>query len=211
MFDLEQAIAEWRRQMIAAGIKTPVPLEELEIHLREEIERQLHKGINAQAAFDAAVKQLGHADVLRQEFKQDHLDIRLLSPIYMRAYCFLAAPLVVSMVWTFPGLGTISAWQLVSALADLLIALYIAGLPLFYRQLFIRQSRLMGAAIRVGNWFAVIWTALALLSAFGLIQIGHAVGMVGWSVYASTLATVLACANYEREQIKAQTTRLVAS
>ena len=37
MFDLEQSIAEWRRQMLAAGIKTPVPLEELEIHLREDI------------------------------------------------------------------------------------------------------------------------------------------------------------------------------
>ena len=29
-------MTDWRRQMIAAGIKTPVPLEELEIHLREE-------------------------------------------------------------------------------------------------------------------------------------------------------------------------------
>jgi hypothetical protein len=39
MFELEQAITGWRRQMLAAGIKTPVPLEELEIHLRDEIER----------------------------------------------------------------------------------------------------------------------------------------------------------------------------
>ncbi len=38
MFNLEQAIADWRRQMLAVGIKTPVPLEELEIHLRDEIE-----------------------------------------------------------------------------------------------------------------------------------------------------------------------------
>jgi len=30
MFNLEQSIADWRRQMIAGGIKTPVPLEELE-------------------------------------------------------------------------------------------------------------------------------------------------------------------------------------
>ncbi len=28
MFILEQAIAEWRKQMLAAGIKTPVPLKE---------------------------------------------------------------------------------------------------------------------------------------------------------------------------------------
>ena len=41
MFDLEKSIAEWRKQMLSAGIKTPVPLEELEIHLREEIEQQI--------------------------------------------------------------------------------------------------------------------------------------------------------------------------
>jgi hypothetical protein len=40
MFSLEQSIAEWRTQMLAAGIKTPTLLEELENHLRDEIERQ---------------------------------------------------------------------------------------------------------------------------------------------------------------------------
>ena len=43
MLDLEQSIAEWRRQMLAAGLKTPVPLEELESHLRDEIEQQTKK------------------------------------------------------------------------------------------------------------------------------------------------------------------------
>ena len=44
MFNLEQSIAEWRKQMLAAGIKSPVPLEELEIHLREEIGRNIQFG-----------------------------------------------------------------------------------------------------------------------------------------------------------------------
>jgi hypothetical protein len=30
MFDLEQAVAEWREQLRAAGIQSPAPLEELE-------------------------------------------------------------------------------------------------------------------------------------------------------------------------------------
>ena len=34
MFDLEKSITRWREQMLAAGIKTPSPLEELENHLR---------------------------------------------------------------------------------------------------------------------------------------------------------------------------------
>ena len=131
MFNLEQSIVDWRQQMLAAGIKTPVPLEELEIHLREDIEQQLHKGISAQIAFDAAVKQLGHAHVLRQEFRQDHLDIRFVNPIYLRVYCFLAAPVVVSLLWTFPAMETSSAWDYASVPAVLLVALYIGGLPFF--------------------------------------------------------------------------------
>jgi hypothetical protein len=70
MFNLEPSIAEWRRQMLAAGIKTPVPLEELEIHLREDVERQVRSGVNAQKAFKAAVQQIGQPNVLNREFKK---------------------------------------------------------------------------------------------------------------------------------------------
>lgn len=68
MFDLEQSIADWRRQMLAAGIKTPVPLEELEIHLREEIEMQMKSGLSEQEVFNAAVLQIGRTDILKTEF-----------------------------------------------------------------------------------------------------------------------------------------------
>ena len=70
MFDLEQSIADWRWQMLRAGIKTPVPLEELEIHLREEIEQQIKSGLNAQQAFAVAVRQIGQAHMLKREFKK---------------------------------------------------------------------------------------------------------------------------------------------
>src|SRR5712671_297785 len=70
MFNLEQAIAEWRMQMLAAGIKTPVPLEELEIHLREEIERQMKSGLTARQAFGVAVQQIGQTGELKCEFKK---------------------------------------------------------------------------------------------------------------------------------------------
>src|ERR1017187_3958006 len=70
MFKLEQTIAEWRQQMLAAGIQTPVPLEELEIHLREEIERQVQSGLNEQAAFEFSIQQIGQPKVLKHEFKK---------------------------------------------------------------------------------------------------------------------------------------------
>jgi hypothetical protein len=77
MFNLEQSIAEWRKQMLAAGIKTPAPLEELESHLREEIERQIKAGINGRSAFETAVQQIGAAGGIKAEFGKidtDHLN-----------------------------------------------------------------------------------------------------------------------------------------
>lgn len=68
--NLEENISSWRRQMLAVGIKTPVPLEELENHLREEIGRHLKSGLNEQAAFEISARQIGQPKALNNEFKQ---------------------------------------------------------------------------------------------------------------------------------------------
>jgi hypothetical protein len=68
MWELDQAIAEWRKQMLAAGISSPVPLGELENHLRDEVERLMASGMDAQTAFQAAVVRIGHPYKLRLEF-----------------------------------------------------------------------------------------------------------------------------------------------
>jgi hypothetical protein len=70
MFDLEKSISDWREQMLAAGIKSPVPLDELEIHLREEIERQMKSGLNGQNAFEIAVQKIGDTAMIKNEFKK---------------------------------------------------------------------------------------------------------------------------------------------
>jgi hypothetical protein len=70
MSHLDQSIAEWRRQMLAAGIKTHAPLEELESHLREEIERQMKSGLDKQKAFEISVRQIGQSKTLKKEFNK---------------------------------------------------------------------------------------------------------------------------------------------
>jgi hypothetical protein len=85
MFDLEQSIADWRRQMLAAGVKTPVPLDELQIHLREEIEQQMKSGLDGQQAFQVAVEKIGRAPELSREFKKTG------SPLDVPAIAMLAA------------------------------------------------------------------------------------------------------------------------
>jgi hypothetical protein len=81
MFNLEKSITEWREQMLAAGIKSPVALEELEGHLREEIERLTRANTTPPQAFEIAVKKLGQASELKREFKKigDTLETRLLN------------------------------------------------------------------------------------------------------------------------------------
>ncbi|MDB6112670.1 MAG: NDP-hexose 4-ketoreductase [Pedosphaera sp.] len=70
MFNLDQAIAAWRRQMAAGGVNSPEVWNELESHLRDDLEQRIRSGLNPQPAFEAAVQQIGQADALKKEFKK---------------------------------------------------------------------------------------------------------------------------------------------
>ena len=70
MFNLEQAITEWRRQMATGGVKAPVPLDELESHLRDEVEQQVLSGSSEERAFEIALQRIGRAEALKREFKK---------------------------------------------------------------------------------------------------------------------------------------------
>jgi hypothetical protein len=68
MLELETAISEWRRRMLAAGIESPEQLDELESHLREEIVRRIHLGARVPEALVAAQQELGQPAALKAEF-----------------------------------------------------------------------------------------------------------------------------------------------
>jgi hypothetical protein len=70
MFNLDQAITEWRRQMAAAGIKNAEALNELESHLRDDVEQHVRSGLSTQQAFEAATQRIGQASVLKNEFEK---------------------------------------------------------------------------------------------------------------------------------------------
>ena len=70
MFNLDESILEWRRQMLDVGLKNPNALDELESHLREEAERQIKVGLPPQDAFETAVRGIGQAEALNNEFKK---------------------------------------------------------------------------------------------------------------------------------------------
>ena len=71
MFDLDRAIAGWRRQMSAAGLASSESLDELESHLRDDVEMRMRSGLTAEQAFAAAVHEIGSAKSLKCEFEKN--------------------------------------------------------------------------------------------------------------------------------------------
>lgn len=124
--------------MLAAGIKSAATLDELELHLREEIERLLESGLDEPNAFTAAVKNLGPAQSLRDEFKKVNAT---LSPRQWLAFeiLFLANALVYPLMLganaflvrdgSFSGMNF--GQQMSSVAAGFVLSLFAFGLRFF--------------------------------------------------------------------------------
>lgn len=70
MPDLESQIARWRHDMRASGLKSSSTLDELEDHLRDDIERRMRLGAGAQRAFEMSTESIGKPRTLRSEFQK---------------------------------------------------------------------------------------------------------------------------------------------
>jgi len=100
MFDLDPAIAEWRRQMAAAGLHTPAVLDELESHLRDATEHHIRSGSTPAEAFASAVRELGTAEALQAGFAEAQFpgaaQFRKVAPlaygVELLVYTLLAVP-----------------------------------------------------------------------------------------------------------------------
>ena len=108
MFDLEQAIAEWRLQMLSAGVKSVELLDELESHLHDAVEHQRRLGLDMQEAFETASRQIGQTGILKREFDKVRETKEPAPERVKRAFlCFAGIPshyLQTSMQTPFPNL-----------------------------------------------------------------------------------------------------------
>lgn len=178
MFDLEQSIADWRKQMIAAGIKAPVPLEELESHLREEFERQIQSGASEQEAFQRTVLQIGRPKELKTEFlKGGHLFSLLGNNKFMAIDRILGTLWLVLFCWGFVTMSRLYIWRLTSGHAGESLVLRFDPVELL--QLAIWGAGILGSILvirgtKLGRWIvgsiAGLYTLFMLSVLFHLIQ-----------------------------------------
>jgi len=180
MFDLEQSVAKWREQMRAAGITNPGVLDELESHLREEIERQMKSGLNEQQAFEIAVAQIGCASELKMEFKKigDPMDTRKVAKLAgiicvvtaLAGQLFICAPMVFAFALAHgPRLSLMArvlpliGWATTVAITVLSLNYNHKFLPVIHNQLL---RRAIGIVCFVG---CLLWTRFALFYLPGFV------------------------------------------
>jgi hypothetical protein len=67
MFNLDRAIADWRQELAQTGLDGD-DLNELESHLRDDLDVHLRSGLDPGEAFDVAARRVGDARTLKHEF-----------------------------------------------------------------------------------------------------------------------------------------------
>src|SRR4051794_12071260 len=101
MPDLESQIASWRSDMRASGIKSSETLDELEDHLRDDIERRMKLGAESQRAFEMGAESIGKPRSLRSEFQKLKLFETMSSSTHRRLQHTLV---IIAMIAIFVGI-----------------------------------------------------------------------------------------------------------
>ncbi len=73
MFDVENEIRNWLKTLRRSRNLEDSDIKELESHLRDEIDHQIERGLDEEAAFRAALEKSAPADILRQEYDKARL------------------------------------------------------------------------------------------------------------------------------------------
>lgn len=186
MFDLERAIVNWRQNMSSGGINSPEVIEELEAHLREDIEQKMAAGADAEAAFEAATKAIGAPELLRTEFVKLEPPRHLHTWFRVLFYVLPVAILLIS-VWTLLAYD-VSRWQLkVGILALSAICLCLIGFPKLCDVLAPVGHKRLAKVIKLTSILLCFWPVLALLEALNVVHlhVGIVASVVIWNFYAA--------------------------
>jgi uncharacterized membrane protein YiaA len=200
MFNLNEAIADWRRVMAAAGIKSRDVLDELESHLREDVEEQMRGGITAEQAFQEAVRRVGAGNELRQEFGKVSWP-RPQSRRKIIPTCCLATAVFVFAVetWTLIIFDITPVERILGVALISLIAAYIGALPYLNRRLVpgVRGWALRKTIATTCNFAAVLWVGLLFLGLANitLLPSGIVLSAVCWGLCAAATMTVVTFAH----------------
>ena len=128
MPDLERQIAAWRQTMANASGRREELLDELEVHLRDEIDRLLASGTPSGEAFEIATSKLGAPSSVAAEF--DKLTGRTWMPVKIARIlvAVAAVPLAAAFLLKFDKAGTLLVAHVFTVTLGYLALFLIGGL-----------------------------------------------------------------------------------
>jgi hypothetical protein len=154
MFDLNEQIKKWRCALVQSEAFDKSDIDELESHLKEEIERLITLKLSEEEAFWVAIHRIGDRGALASEFAKVNWPAMLKRRIFRMAAGILAYLFAsylagaVSQVCLFlAGLGGIRSYGL--GLVGALSNLAILGLVIFFFCLSYRHN---WKILRFGRW-----------------------------------------------------------
>jgi hypothetical protein len=204
MRDLEKQISDWRHSMAKASKERPDALDELETHLREEIDRLIRAGTSADQAFDLAMSRLGTPAALGAEFdKLAQMRRAKWKPATLAQWACLAIS-VLAFLWLVPRIG--------DGGMTLLLASHVLSVTIGYGTMFIIGG--LAICYVLADWFQrtgpsqrhALHRAIIRLAAISavLTTIGTVLSMIwakqnwgrywAWDPKESGAAIVLLCA-----------------
>jgi len=133
MRDLEKQIADWRRTMAKAADRRRELLDELETHLREEVERLVRSGIPPDKAFEMALSKLGAPSAVAMEYDKLTANRRIWWPVkVVRGYAVAAVLLMALFLFKMDGSGILLASHVWCVGVGYLSMFAIGGLGICY-------------------------------------------------------------------------------
>lgn len=188
--------------MIAAGIKSADALDELESHLREDIERRMRSTTTEQQAFEEAVRQMGKVDQLKLEFGKVERLRPAVRPRLINLGCAgIGAFVAAAMGWFLLESGATPAGQLLGIIWVTLAGAFIASLPYLNGRVWPGMDgwALRKTIVVICNYTVTAWFALLLLDCENVIHLSLGTmvlpNVIGWPLIAAAVAAVLVYAS----------------
>jgi len=128
MSEVERLVAGWRERMVARGTFSPEDLDELELHLRSEIDLLGDQGLSAEEGFLVAARRLGEPEALGSEYAKVHPWATWRAPVYWMATGVLLF-LCVQLCASFAGFAALNVGGL-GGMSDAALSVLYVGLAL---------------------------------------------------------------------------------
>jgi hypothetical protein len=199
MFNLDKAIAAWRRRMAVCGVRDTDLLDELEAHLRDDIGAREDVGIPLEAAFESAVASIGRPQELQAEFsKLKHTAW----PRFLRICCYAFPACMLGInFWTLLAYEISTLQRTVGIAWVSILSLYLFSLQTLIRSLRGRARLWMAKVLKMAV-ILLFWPVWALLEATHIVP--WSLGIVGatvmWCLYAAAAMTLFSVFVLERSR-----------